>query len=108
MAAQRDEAAFAYRGVALKAFQEVEDTLASIQRLDERRQALAEEVDAYATALRVSTERYQDGYAPYLDQIDAQNVNQLQIAWRCKWLMARAMAFSGAAPMARQRRTRSG
>jgi multidrug efflux system outer membrane protein len=71
-AAQRDEAAFAYRGVALRAFQEVEDTLASIQRLGERRTALAAEVSADTIALRVATERYQAGYAPYIDQIDAQ------------------------------------
>jgi outer membrane protein, multidrug efflux system len=72
VAAQRDEAAFAYRSVALRAFQEVEDTLASIQRLEERRNVLAAEVGADTTALRVSTERYQAGYAPYIDQIDAQ------------------------------------
>ena len=71
-AAQRDEAAFAYRGVALRAFQEVEDTLASIQRLEEQRKVLTAEVTAYAAALRISTERYQAGYAPYIDQIDAQ------------------------------------
>ena len=72
VAAQRDEAAFAYRSAALRAFQEVEDTLASIQRLDEQRKVLAAEVTADAAALRVSTERYQAGYAPYIDQIDAQ------------------------------------
>jgi NodT family efflux transporter outer membrane factor (OMF) lipoprotein len=71
-AAQRDEAAFAYRGVALKSFQEVEDALAAIRQLEERRKVLAEEVDADAAALRVSAERYQSGYASYINQIDAQ------------------------------------
>jgi outer membrane protein, multidrug efflux system len=71
-AAQRDEAAFAYRGVALRAFQEVDDTLASIQRLEERHTVLTAEVTADTAALRVSTERYQAGYARYIDQIDAQ------------------------------------
>jgi len=71
-AAQRNEAAFAYRGVALRAFQEVEDALASIQRLEEQRQVLADEVTADAAALRVASERYQAGYTPYIDQIDAQ------------------------------------
>jgi outer membrane protein, multidrug efflux system len=33
---------------------------------------LADEVTADAAALRVSAERYQAGYAPYIDQIDAQ------------------------------------
>jgi NodT family efflux transporter outer membrane factor (OMF) lipoprotein len=72
VAAQRNEAAFAYRGVALRAFQEVEDSLAAIQRLEEQRETLAAEVTAYRAALRVSTERYQAGYAPYIDQIDAE------------------------------------
>jgi NodT family efflux transporter outer membrane factor (OMF) lipoprotein len=71
-AAQRDEAAFTYRSVTLKAFQEVEDALASIQRLEERRQVLTLEVAADAAALKVSSERYQAGYARYIDQIDAQ------------------------------------
>jgi len=71
-AAQRDEAAFAYRGVALRSFQEVEDALASIQRMEERRQTLAAEVASDTGVLRVATERYQAGYAPYIDQIDAQ------------------------------------
>jgi outer membrane protein, multidrug efflux system len=71
-AAQRDEAAFAYRGAALKSFEEVEDALAAIQQLEERRKVLAAEVDADAAALRVSAERYQAGYAPYINQIDAQ------------------------------------
>jgi outer membrane protein, multidrug efflux system len=71
-AAKRDEAAFSYRTTALKAFQEVEDTLASIQRLDERRQALARAVDADAAVLKVATERYEDGYSSYINKIDAQ------------------------------------
>jgi len=71
-AAQRDEAAFAYRSTALTAFREVEDALASIHRLEDRRKVLEAEVAANAGALRVATERYQAGYAPYIDQIDAQ------------------------------------
>jgi len=71
-AAQRNEAAFAYRSTALQAFREVEDTLAAIQRLDDRRKVLAAEVNADAFALRVATERYKAGYTPYINQIDAQ------------------------------------
>lgn len=71
-AAQRDEAAFAYRSAALRSFQEVEDALASIRRLDERRKLLSAEVEANAAVLRVATERYKAGYAPYINQIDAQ------------------------------------
>jgi outer membrane protein, multidrug efflux system len=71
-AAQRDEAAFAYRSTALTAFREVEDALASIQRLGDRREVLKAAVAANAGALRVAAERYQAGYAPYIDQVDAQ------------------------------------
>ncbi len=71
-AAQRDEAAFAYRDTALRAFREVEDGLAAVQRLGDRREVLKAAVAANAGALRVATERYQAGYAPYIDQIDAQ------------------------------------
>jgi outer membrane protein TolC len=71
-AAQRDEAAFAYRSTALTAFREVEDALASIQRLEDRRKVLEAEVAANAGALRVASERYRAGYAPYIDQVDAQ------------------------------------
>ena len=72
VAARRDQAAFAYRSTALTAFREVEDSLAAVQRLDERRKVLQGEVAADAAALRVATERYRAGYAPYIDQIDAQ------------------------------------
>ena len=71
-AAQRDQAAFAYRGAALRSFQEVEDALAATRRLDERRKLLSGEVEANAAVLRVSAERYKAGYAPYINQIDAQ------------------------------------
>lgn len=71
-AARRDQAAFAYRSAVLTALREVEDSLASVQRLDERRKVLQGEVAADAAALRVATERYRAGYAPYIDQIDAQ------------------------------------
>lgn len=71
-AARRDQVAFAYRSTALTAFREVEDSLAAVQRLEERRNALQGEVAADTAALRVASERYRAGYAPYIDQIDAQ------------------------------------
>ena len=71
-AARRDEAAFAYRDTALTAFWEVEDAFATIGRSEEQRQALAAQVNAEASALRVATKRYAAGYASYLDQLDTQ------------------------------------
>jgi len=71
-AAQRDEAAFAYRKAALTAFREVEDALASLQRTSEQEAALRRERDALARALVHATNRYRAGYSSYLEQLDAQ------------------------------------
>ncbi len=71
-AAQRDQAAFAYRRVALTAFREVNDNLAAVDQLGTQVQRLSEQRDALVEALRHATNRYKAGYAPYLDQLDAQ------------------------------------
>ncbi|WP_255371464.1 efflux transporter outer membrane subunit [Cupriavidus sp. YR651] len=71
-AARRDEAAFAYRRVALTAFREVNDNLAAVQKLGEQEQRLQQQRDALAAALRHATNRYRAGYSPYLEQLDAQ------------------------------------
>jgi multidrug efflux system outer membrane protein len=71
-AARRDQAAFAYRHAVLGAFREVEDGLVSVQRLHEEQVAIDDEVATLSETLRLATNRYNDGYAPYLDQLDAQ------------------------------------
>lgn len=71
-AAQRDEAAYTYRRVALNAFREVNDNLAAVQKLGEQEARLREQRDALAAALRHATNRYRAGYSPYLEQLDAQ------------------------------------
>ncbi|PSJ38950.1 efflux transporter outer membrane subunit [Allosphingosinicella deserti] len=71
-AARRDQAAFAYRRTALVAFREVEDNLAAVRRLAEQRARLEAQRAAVAEALRHATNRYQAGYSPYLEQLDAQ------------------------------------
>ncbi|HEX7849561.1 MAG TPA: efflux transporter outer membrane subunit [Sphingomonas sp.] len=70
--AQRDQAAFAYRRVALTAFREVEDALAGAKRLDEQAAYARSQQDALAEGLRLATNRYREGYSPYLEQLDAQ------------------------------------
>jgi len=70
--AQRDQAAFAYRRVALTAFHEVEDALAGAKRLDEQAAYARSQQDALAEGLRLATNRYREGYSPYLEQLDAQ------------------------------------
>lgn len=71
-AAQRDQAAFAYRKDALNAFREVEDALAAILHLEDQERALTAQRDALARALALATNRYRAGYSPYLDQLDAE------------------------------------
>jgi multidrug efflux system outer membrane protein len=70
--AQRDQAAFAYRRAALTAFREVEDALAGAKRLDEQAAYARSQQDALAEGLRLATNRYREGYSPYLEQLDAQ------------------------------------
>jgi outer membrane protein, multidrug efflux system len=71
-AARRDEAAYAYRRVALNAFREVEDALATLQRTSEHERALQQQRDALARALVQASNRYRAGYSSYLEQLDAQ------------------------------------
>jgi len=70
--ARRDQAAFAYRKAALEAFGQVEDALAATQRVHEQLEALQAQETALGKALQIATERYRSGYAPFLDQLDAQ------------------------------------
>lgn len=70
--AQRDQAAFAYRRTALTAFREVEDALAAVQHIDRQIGFAQSQRDALAEGLRLATNRYREGYSPYLEQLDAQ------------------------------------
>ncbi|MEW5687002.1 MAG: efflux transporter outer membrane subunit [Pseudomonadota bacterium] len=70
--ARRDQAAFAYRGVVLSAFAEVENALEGTDRLAAQADSVTAQRAALAEALRHATNRYQAGYASYLDQLDAQ------------------------------------
>jgi len=71
-AAQRDQAAFAYRGAVLTAFQEVENALATLDRLAMEATHIRGQRDALAAVLKHATNRYRAGYADYLTQLDAQ------------------------------------
>ncbi|WP_338056530.1 efflux transporter outer membrane subunit [Sphingomonas montana] len=71
-AARRDAAAFAYRGTALTAFREVDDSLAGVRRSGEQADAVGLQRQALAQALRLATNRYRAGYASYIEQLDAQ------------------------------------
>jgi NodT family efflux transporter outer membrane factor (OMF) lipoprotein len=70
--ARRDQAAFIYRKTVLTAFKEVEDALQAVRRDEEQEQAMAAQRDSLARALKLATNRYREGYSPYLDRLDAQ------------------------------------
>jgi len=71
-AAQRDQAAFAYRGTVLTAFQETETALSNLDRLAVEQEHVRTQRDALAAVLKHATNRYRAGYADYLTQLDAQ------------------------------------
>ncbi|MDB5710750.1 MAG: efflux system outer rane lipoprotein [Sphingomonas bacterium] len=80
-ASQRDQAAWGYRRTVLTSFREVEDALASVARLDEQIVLARHQRDTLAEALRLATNRYREGYSPYLEQLDAQrNLLSAQLA----------------------------
>lgn len=72
VAARRDQAAYAYRKVALTAFREVEDALAAEQSARQQAVSLEAQHEAVAAALALATNRYQAGYSPYIEKLDAQ------------------------------------
>ena len=79
-AAQRDQAAFAYRGATLAAFGEVENALIGAERLQQQMDHATQRRDVLARSLQHAKDRYDAGYAPYLEQLDAQrNLYQTEI-----------------------------
>ena len=71
-AAARNEAAYAYRRAVLTAVGEVDDALAGVQKLTVQSQSQQRQVAALNKLLQLSARRYQEGYTPYFDQLDAQ------------------------------------
>lgn len=70
--ARRDQAAFAYRGVALNAFSEVEAALEGVSRLARQADEASAQQAALQEALTHARNRYRAGYASYLEELDAQ------------------------------------
>ncbi|MHB8285843.1 MAG: TolC family protein [Caulobacteraceae bacterium] len=92
VAAQRNQAAYAYKGVVLGALRDVDDSLIAIQRDREQNAVLATQVEVEGATLHVASERYRAGYTPYFDQIDSERqllAAQLSLAQaRTAWLTA--------------------
>ena len=79
-AAQRDQAAFAYRGATLNAFGEVENALVGVNRLQEQLDRVVRRREVLQRSVNYAKDRYEAGYAPYLEQLDAQrNLYQTEI-----------------------------
>lgn len=70
--AQRDQAAFAYRGAVLTAFGEVENALSAERRLREQFDLVTRRRDILQQSLVLARDRYRGGYAAYLEELDAQ------------------------------------
>ena len=80
-ASQRDQAAFAYRRTVLTAFSEVENALAGVPRLVEQVDHAAQRRAILARSLGYAHDRYQAGYASYLEELDAQrNLYQVELS----------------------------
>lgn len=71
-AARRDQAAFAYRRAALTAFREVEDGMASVERLAQQEDGITRQQAALVHVQDLASRRYREGYSPYLEQLDAE------------------------------------
>lgn len=70
--ARREQALAAYEKVVLTAFSEVEDQLAAIEQLNRQASDVEAQRVALQESLRVARNRYREGYASYLDELDAQ------------------------------------
>ena len=70
--ALRDQAAFAYRGVVLSAFGDVETALSATTNLAAQNQRVLARLAILRRSLTLASERYTEGYSSFLDQLDAQ------------------------------------
>lgn len=69
---QRDQALIAYENTARAAFAETDNALGAIVRLREQLGVNEERRGQAAETLRIARNRYRNGYAPYLEELDAQ------------------------------------
>ena len=78
--AQRDQAAYAYRSAVLTAFGEVENAFAGTLRLQEQLDGARRRRAVLARTASYAQDRYQAGYSPYIEQLDAErNLYQTEI-----------------------------
>ncbi len=70
----QDQAQLNYQKIVLTAFEEVETALVTYAKEQEHYQLLQQEVTANQRAVELATQRYNKGWASYLDLLDAQRV----------------------------------
>ena len=68
----RDRAVFGYETVVRNAFAETDNALNAVQRLNEQLVEAQARARASAEVLRIAHNRYANGYASYLEELDAQ------------------------------------
>lgn len=80
--AVQQEALAGYIGTVRNAFREVSDALVSLRQTAEIEEALAARVAAAQEALRLAEIRYEAGYSPFLEVLDAQRtLNEAELAY---------------------------
>ncbi|MFD1803099.1 efflux transporter outer membrane subunit [Mixta tenebrionis] len=70
--ATRNQALYNYEKVVRNAFSEVNDALDAIQQTQAQLAEVEKQQEIAADTLRIARNRYQNGYASYLDELDAQ------------------------------------
>lgn len=70
--ASRNQALYGYEKVVRNAFSEVDDAMDAIRRSEQQLTELEQQARFVAEAYRIAHNRYQNGYASYLDELDAQ------------------------------------
>jgi multidrug efflux system outer membrane protein len=81
-AARREQAVANYQRAIETGFREVSDALVNVQQTGEAETDLNERLQAARNALELSTIRYESGYSPYLEVLDAQRTaNDAELAF---------------------------
>ena len=80
--ARREQAVAGYQRAVETGFREVADALVNVEQSGDSEAELKERLDAARAALELSTLRYEKGYSPYLEVLDAQrNANDAELAY---------------------------
>ena len=80
--ARREQAVAGYQRAVETGFREVADALVNVEQSGESEAELKQRLDAARAALELSTLRYEKGYSPYLEVLDAQrSANDAELAY---------------------------